>query len=141
VTNKITKVPVEGGIGAKPGSVGLPGKMAILRQVFPDRNEQELYGMAVSPMTPAIYQTMVNAQERILQTSNPTLKPDDLRAEAVRQLRLGGFEPTSAQPAAAPAAAGARPAWAPANAAQAPDGNWYVPDPNNQGKYLKVNPP
>lgn len=24
------------------------------------------------------------------------------------------------------------------NAKQAPDGNWYVPDPNRQGKYLKV---
>jgi hypothetical protein len=35
--------------------------------------------------------------------------------------------------------ASAAPASAPVpNAKQAPDGNWYVPDPNRQGKYLKV---
>lgn len=28
----------------------------------------------------------------------------------------------------------------PAGARQAPDGNWYIPDPNRPGKYLKVNP-
>jgi len=49
-------------------------------------------------------------------------------------------EADAARGGAAPSVApqgGGRPAGAPENAKQAPDGNWYAPDPNRSGKYLK----
>lgn len=50
--------------------------------------------------------------------------------------------PPGQQAAPAPAAAQAQPQAAPPmqGAKQAPDGNWYVPDPNRPGKYLMVKP-
>lgn len=48
---------------------------------------------------------------------------------------------TVGAPADKPAPAAAPAAKAPADGArQAPDGNWYVPDPNRPGKYLRVKP-
>ena len=40
-----------------------------------------------------------------------------------------GVQPQGQQQGAAPPVQGAK---------QAPDGNWYVPDPNRPGKYLMV---
>lgn len=46
--------------------------------------------------------------------------------------------PPVRSPSVAPQSAG--PSGVPAGARQAQDGNWYVPDPERPGKYLKVNP-
>ncbi|MCB4770478.1 hypothetical protein LGR54_17860 [Ancylobacter sp. Lp-2] len=51
-------------------------------------------------------------------------------------------QPGMASPGSAGAGtqSAAPPAGAPQGARQAPDGNWYVPDPARPGKYLKVQP-
>lgn len=78
---------------------------------------------------------------------NPVLVPNkESGGFMVNEANIGNWKnyvggDASAEGAAAPAASApsaSPPPGTPDNARQAPDGNWYVPDPARPGKYLKV---
>lgn len=100
--------------------------------------DMKMVGPVLDPTnyTPKAYNALLEGRRKILYEN---LQDNGLSIEQINEMKrkprevepFGGSVETPAP------AAKSKPAGAPENARQAPDGNWYSPDPKRPGKYLK----
>lgn len=145
--------PSAGGKGGKPKDFSAPAQHELVAYFGnPDAQFRQQDG-TVRPWTPEEREQRrkyVNAFEA-WRAANPDYRDGSEALAAYKQsLRSRGVSKVSVNPAPTPTAAvvtgpsgavvPARPAAAPPvpGARMAPDGKWYIPDPNRRGKYLEV---